>query len=621
MSVLDRWDASLSRTLGLLSFTGGLVALVWSVLPREPDQADDVVVAMALLALLIGAGLVRAGGRLSGRLLHAALGVIQVLIGTAYLAVGDPSCDLRLFFLWSTLYAALHFRVRTAVMHLAWMSSVIVASLTLMPAATRSGAVGVALMLLGTLVATGTLAASAATALRRAEAAQRHQASRDPLTGLANRRRLLDVLRDGTAPSTGAARALVLLDLDGLKAVNARYGHAEGDALLQAIARQLTSSVRTDDLVCRLGGDEFALVVHGLTGPQDALDLAMRVTAAAAEVRSGRRRRGSSVVASAGVRMLEDGDLDASAALRDADAALYVSKREGCARPHLWSAGMRHDGVEQQELADDLRHGLHAGQLHLVYQPVVDIDTLRVRGIEVLARWRHPERGDVPPDQFVPCAERSGLVGELTQWVLRTACRQATTWPTASDGARLNLAVNISAVQLADLAVVEDVRAALAESGLSPGDLVLEVTETAAVVDLATARRTLERLAGLGVHLALDDFGTGHSSLSHVHALPFHILKVDRSFVAACVGGDRRASATIAAVGALAAQIHVDVVAEGVEDRDQLPALRALGCRYAQGFGLSRPLSPAVLTAALAAQPDGWVLAPSRTRAPVGVSA
>jgi diguanylate cyclase (GGDEF)-like protein len=481
--------------------------------------------------------------------------------------------------------------------------------LTLMPAETHRTAWGTGLLLLGTLVATAVLAATAATALRRAEAGQRHQATHDALTGLANRRRLLDVLRDERLHRAARGRrALILLDLDGFKAVNDRYGHAEGDALLQGFAQRLKSLVGPDDLVCRLGGDEFALVLHDAAAAEQVMEFASRVTGAASEVRSARYPE-MSVRASAGVRLLAEPRLDASTVLRDADAALYASKREGHARPHLWSVGMRHDGAELQELADDLRQGLLTGQLHLVYQPVVDITTLRVHGVEALARWQHPERGDVPPDQFIPCAESASLIDELTLWVLRTACREAAGWPPGPDGVVLNLAVNVSAVQLADVQIVEDVRATLAETGMSPNSLVLEVTETAAVVDLDSARRTLEQLAALGVILALDDFGTGYSSLSHVHALPFDILKVDRSFVSACQQGDRRAVATIAAVGALAAQISVDVVAEGVEHRWELPALRALGCGFAQGYGLSRPMTPDALSAALAAQgPGGWVL-------------
>jgi diguanylate cyclase (GGDEF)-like protein len=614
-------SGSLPRTLGFLYASGAAVALLWTALPHTPDRGDGVVVVMAMLALVLGGVLVRCGTWLAEWLLHLALGGIQLVIGIAYVAGGAPTGDVRLFFLWATPYAALHCSVRAALAHLLWTSTVFITCLAVMPDATHRAAWAIGLMLLGTLFATAVLAASAATALRRAESGQRHEATHDALTGLANRRRLLDVLRDDRLYRAGRGRrALVLLDLDGFKAVNDRYGHAHGDALLQALAQQLLALVGPDDAVCRLGGDEFALVLHDVDGPEHALELASALTLAAAEVRLPDRPQ-VRVRTSAGVRLLAEPRLDPSTVLRDADAALYVSKREGQARPHLWTVGLRHDGAEQQELADDLRQGLLTGQLHLVYQPVVDISTLRVHGIEVLARWRHPERGDVPPDQFVPCAERAGLIGDLTRWVLRSACQEAAGWPVGPDGMVLNLAVNIGAGQLRDLQIVEDVRLAMAGAGLSAGGLVLEVTETAAVVDLECARRTLEQLAALGVGLALDDFGTGYSSLSHVHALPFDILKVDRTFVSACRQGDRRAVATIAAVGALAAQISVDVVAEGVEHRWELPALRALGCSYAQGYGLSRPLAPEVVATALAEQgPRGWFLEPlaSRTAAIVG---
>jgi diguanylate cyclase (GGDEF)-like protein len=388
---------SLPRTLGSLFCSGGLVALVWSVLPHEPDRGDDVVVAMALLALCAGAALIRSGPALPVWLLHTALAGIQVVIGIAYVAQGDPGCDLRLFFLWATPYAALHFSVRVALPHLCWTSAVFLTSLLLMPAETHDSAWAAALLLLATLVATAVLAVTAAAALRRAEAGQRHEATHDALTGLANRRRLLDVLRHDRLHRAGRGRrALVLLDLDGFKAVNDRYGHAAGDALLQAVAQRLVALVGADDLVCRLGGDEFALVLHDLAGAEQALEVASRITTAASEVRSPSHPE-MFVRASAGVRLLAERDLDPSTVLRDADAALYASKRERQASPHLWSVGMRHDGAEQQELADDLRRGLLTGQLHLVYQPVVDIPTLRVHGLEVLARWRHPVRGDVPP--------------------------------------------------------------------------------------------------------------------------------------------------------------------------------------------------------------------------------
>ena len=605
---------SLPKILGCLYASGAVVALVWTALPHSPDDADDVVIVMALLALALGAGLVRYEEQLQAWMRHSALAVIQVVIGVGYVAEGDPTCDIRLFFLWATPYAALHFSVRCALGHVLWTSVVFVASLLLMPAGTHRSAWAAALILLATLIATAVLAATAATALRRTEAGQRHEATHDALTGLGNRRRLLEALSDDRLRRTARQpRALVLLDLDGFKAVNDRFGHTAGDELLQAVAQRMLSLAGPAALVCRLGGDEFAIVLQDVAGADEAMSLAAGLTQAASHVRSPEHPE-VIVRASAGVRLLAEDGLDPSNALRDADTALYKSKRERRARPHLWSPGMRHDGAEQQEMADDLREGLLTGQLHLVYQPVVDISTLRVRGLEALARWSHPDRGDVPPDLFIPCAERAGLIGDVTRWVLRTAFQEASTWQAGPDGTVPNLAVNISAVQLADLGIVEDLRAVLAETTMPPGGLVLEVTETAAVVDLDCARHTLELLAALGVTLALDDFGTGYSSLSHVHALPFQILKVDRTFVSACREGDRRAVATIAAVGALAAQISVDVVAEGVEHTWELPALRALGCGYAQGYGLSRPLTPSAVATALRLQgPEGWHLQPALT--------
>ena len=606
----------LGRVLGTLYGCGGTLALLWTLVPHRHDGGDRVVVAMALLAIALGVVLRARAGALPAWSLHAALAVIQLVIGTAYAAEADPASDVRLFFLWAAPYAASYFGARAAAAHLLWTATVLVVCLATMPEPVRGEGVPVAMMLLGTLTATAVLAARAAGGMRRAEAGQRHDATHDQLTGLANRRRLVDVLAARTNPHDAAPGALVLLDLDGFKSVNDRYGHGVGDDLLRAVGADLVGAVRETDLVCRLGGDEFAVAVAGPVDGAAALDIAARAVAAASAARTTTAPT-AAVRCSAGVRLLAPG-LAPSAALRDADTALYASKREGTARPHTWVPGMRAGGAVELDLADDLRESLRSGQLHLLHQPVVDIETMRVRGIEVLARWTHPVRGPVPPDQFVPCAERAGLAPDLTRWVLRTAFAHSAMWPSAPDGARINVAVNISALQLADLGIVDDVRDALASSGTSASDVVLEVTETAAVVDLAVARRTLEALADLGVGLALDDFGTGFSSLTHVQALPFDILKVDRSFVAAAAAGDKRAVATIAAVGALAVRLGVDVVAEGVEDLAQLPALRSLGCGYAQGYAIARPMEPGAIAAALADRPyEAWVIGQERQSVPV----
>ena len=422
-----------------------------------------------------------------------------------------------------------------------------------------------------------------------------HQAHHDSLTGLANRRALIDALQHDL--TTGAPSAIVLIDLDGFKAVNDQHGHAAGDALLAAVGRRLTACARVGDLVCRLGGDEFAVLVRGVSSAEYALTVAERFVAAATSGNEGGWHAG--VGASAGVRLVAGES--PSSVLVDADAALYAAKDAGRGRTVAWDPALRQDALDTAALVTDLRQALRDDELTLVFQPVVDIRSLRVMGLEALARWHHPTRGQVPPNQFVAAAERVGAVAELTRWVLRTALARARQWDEA-----VNVALNISAAQLNDAAVVADVREALARSGVDPSRIVLEVTETFAVADLPRAKQTLEQLAELGVVLALDDFGTGYSSLTHAHALPFDILKIDRSFVAAAALGDTGALATISAVTALATRLHVDVVAEGVEDQTQLAELIALGCSYAQGYALARPLSADQVTAALAG--GAWAL-------------
>ena len=434
------------------------------------------------------------------------------------------------------------------------------------------------------------------------------RADEDPLTKLGNRRRLLDALETAATPDSDArCGALVLLDLDGFKNVNDAHGHAAGDALLIAVARCLQGAARAGDLVCRLGADEFAVLLRGPLDVGDALVAGVRFVEA---VSQGSSRGGHpAVTASAGVRLLADG-ASGSSLLSEADVAMYTAKRGGHGQCVVWESALQTRQDDDRRLMVDLDSALATDGLSLAYQPVVHVESLRVRGIEVLARWQHPVRGQVPPSEFVACAERSGRVRDLTRWVLRTAFREARTWPAAADGGYVNVAVNISAAQLGDDLVVHDVRDALAESGLPSSQVVLEVTETALVVDLDRARRTLEALVGLGVALALDDFGTGYSSLSHAQSLPFHILKIDRSFVAAAATGDRRSWATIAAVCALAAGTGADVVAEGVEDRAQLAQLSAAGVAYAQGYALARPQPAGQIRTALGHRdPRGWTLA------------
>jgi diguanylate cyclase (GGDEF)-like protein len=414
---------SLGRTLGVLYVCGGLVALLWLALPHGASRGDGTVLTMALLAVVLGAALAACAHRLVTTSLHLVLAAIQVVVGVGCVATARPDTDLRLFFLWAAPYAALYFGRRAAAAHLAWTSLVATVAVVAVPGPVPRPAAAGLLLLVSTLCAAGVLVAVAARALRRAEAVQRQQASLDALTGLGNRRTLLEVLHAPPETACAGTSALVLLDLDGFKAVNDRYGHACGDEVLREVAARLTGVVRADDVVCRLGGDEFAVVVRGLRDEADAWSFATRVSDAVDLLvgaggpgsdrtdRTDRTDRPLAVRASAGVRLLGPDGPDPTTALRHADVALYASKTAGRATVELWREGMRRAGEELDELSDDLRQALREDQLRLVYQPVVDARTLQVRGVEALARWRHPVRGDVPPEVFVACAERSGLAG------------------------------------------------------------------------------------------------------------------------------------------------------------------------------------------------------------------
>jgi len=434
----------------------------------------------------------------------------------------------------------------------------------------------------------------------------RDEASRDALTGLVNRRGLVDALGTAARADSGA---LVLLDLDGFKAVNDRFGHGAGDDVLRAVAAGLRAVSRDGDVVCRLGGDEFAVLVRDLSTMEQARVAGERLVgaAAAAGTSVGRCVLG----ASAGVRLVTE--TTPEALLPEADVALMAAKRAGGARTVVWDTALQSKRSDAEELVRELDAALENDDsaLQLAYQPVVRLDSSRVYGIEALLRWTHPVRGSIPATEVIAAAEQAGRMAALTRWVLRTALTAAAGWPQGPGARGVNIGVNLSAASLSDEGVVADVQQALAVSGLEPGLLVLEMTETAQVRDLPRAAQVLGALSQLGVVLALDDFGTGYSSLTHVHTLPFDVLKVDRSFVTAAATGDVKAQATVAAVCALAERLQVNVVAEGVEHLDQVAGLLALGCRYGQGYAYARPMSGSAVAQAMQIhQHGGWLLPP-----------
>ncbi|MGI5241111.1 putative bifunctional diguanylate cyclase/phosphodiesterase [Dactylosporangium sp. CA-139066] len=424
-----------------------------------------------------------------------------------------------------------------------------------------------------------------------------HHATHDALTGLPNRvlfnERLAAALaglvpRDavGTGTKTDRPVSVALIDLNDFKLVNDTLGHGAGDALLVAVARRLVAAVRPADLVARLGGDEFVVVLDG-AGPAEADRAAQRMITALAEpvVADGHELL---VRASIGLADGRPGD-DAGELLRRADIAMYAAKHEGGGGCQRYAPGMAGAVAGSAGLGAELRQAITNGELFLQYQPIVALGDGRLTGVEALARWTSPARGAVPPAQFIPIAERTGLIVPLGAWVLREACRQMAAW-SAGHGplAPAVIHVNVAARQLAEESFVDLVRSALADAGLEPHRLTLEITERTAVA-LGDAVAHLEQLRLLGVRVALDDFGTDQSSLALLRDLPVDELKLDRSFVDADTTGRR--GAMPGAVLALARAVGLEIVAEGVEDGAQADRLAALGYRSAQGYHFARPMA------------------------------
>ena len=425
-------------------------------------------------------------------------------------------------------------------------------------------------------------------------------AFRDELTGLANRALLRDRLSHALAARTRSDKvvALLYLDLDGFKQVNDTLGHAEGDRLLVEAATRLADAARPGDTVARLGGDEFAVLLELTVDDGHAWHVAQRLLDRLREpyVLSGTEVR---VTASVGITVAGP-ESDADALLQESDLAMYAAKTAGKSRCTLYDPHMRERVLERAELERNLRAALAEGSLWLQYQPIVDLGTSEVVGIEALARWRHPERGLVPPAEFVGIAEESGLIEQLGAWVLDEACTFAATLHAA--GHRLRLAVNLSPRQLRDPLLPNVVGRALERAGLVPAALLLEITEGLVVEDTAAAVSRLAALRRLGVRIAVDDFGTGYSSLSYLPRLPIDVLKIDSSFITGITTTHDLHALTSAVVG-LGAQLGLDVVAEGVEDEAQAAALRAMGCPLAQGYLFAPPLSAADVLPFLTGRP------------------
>jgi diguanylate cyclase (GGDEF)-like protein len=430
------------------------------------------------------------------------------------------------------------------------------------------------------------------------------EANHDELTGLLNRRGFLTALdaEISAAPADETALAAVLMvDLDGFKAVNDTLGHGAGDLLLRELGPRVLRVLRDGDVLARLGGDEFALLLprdRRLT-PDAVTTLAERVRAAIAEplAYDGLTLQ---VRASVGIALFPDHGRDADALLKHADVAMYHAKRSRSG-VSVYDHEADENSRERLALAGDLRVGIPRDELVLHYQPKADLETGVVTSAEALVRWRHPERGLLAPPAFLPVAEQAGLMGELTRWVLEHAIAQCATW--RQEGIELALSVNLSPSDLLDEGLVDTVAELLTRHGVQPAALNLEITETVMMSEPVRSRETITALAELGVRVSLDDFGTGYSSLSHLRGLAVDEIKIDRSFVMGLVPGSEDAVIVSSTIG-LARGLGLRVVAEGVESADVLEELSGYGCHEAQGYYVSRPVPAPDLTAWLLARPE-----------------
>jgi len=448
------------------------------------------------------------------------------------------------------------------------------------------------------------LSVSDCTAEVNAENNLRREKTLDPLTGLANRIAFSEVIEDRLAELAGAADrgsqiAVLVLDLDRFSQINENLGHLAGDELLATVARRLLSAIRASDILARIAGDVFGVLVNLKHGPDEVLQVARRMQEALASPfqLSGREIHVSVTI---GVATPIDGEEHSASLIGNAEFALQRAKRLGH-RIEAFHPADAHLARRRFSLQAELRQAIEHGRLHMVYQPLIDLKTGRVSGLEALARWTHPDLGVVSPTEFIPLAEETGMILTLGRWALDTGCQQLAAWqekvPEAAD---VSLSVNVSSHQLAHDDLVSAVGHALANSGLPGKFLKLELTESAIVENAERATKVLQALKRLDVRIAMDDFGTGFSSLASLQRLPIDVLKVDRSFVNDMLDNEDSFE-IVNVILSLARTLQMETVAEGIETKEQASRLRSLGCNFGQGYLFARPLAVEDVPARLSA--------------------
>jgi diguanylate cyclase (GGDEF)-like protein len=548
----------MATTSAVFYASGGLTGLAAALGVGSAGAGRSGLVGLALVALASAGVAARWGARWPRPVFHALIVAGAVLITAAVLISPDATTAVVCGSLMCFVAIDAHFfSRRQAFLYLACAVGAATAALQLRGDVPLFTAVALDAVVLAVGVVTRGLVDLAS------------RATRDPLTGLINRRGFDDALGEltATASRTGQSLAAVLMDLDRFKEINDSEGHVAGDQVLCRVAEAWRRALPSGVVFARHGGDEFALLLPGTAGSA-ALELVRSVSSLHPDIG-----------VSCGVTEYLPGDSGAQL-MRRADHALYTAKAAGRGRAEL-------DSGCASELSRDLAAAVAAGDVRVHYQPVIDLWTDSLTGVEALARWTHPRLGPISPDQFIPVAEQNGLIAALGEHVMRTACAELTPLRAALGGS-FGLGINVSGRELCDPEYPRRVRAVLEESGWPPSDVVLEVTESLLEAHSSTAVRALHTLRTAGLRVAIDDFGTGYSSLSRLDTLPVDILKFDHSFIASIATSPRRAQMLRSIVG-MADALGLSLVAEGVETEEQNAVLRRVGCRYAQGWLYGRP--------------------------------